>query len=420
MMKFPNRMEQLRSASGYTREELAQLCGVTRQAIGLMEAGKVSPSTVVALRLARALKTTVEEIFRDPLEESLVDISVHDTLGPEVGSAFASSPSIPLRAFVGSVNGNVLARPATDAALANVMRPADAMVEPVGQYPGKGRLTWFQGSEDPLQTLFVSGCDAGLGLLTGYLSKLNHGIQGVWFEVPNSAALRELARGHTHVAAVHEREHLTPDLRSKDKSAFVGAEHLTGGSAIAPRLASTGAPQGVSASASGVAPGTVSGSALGDMLRITFAQAEIGWMVRKGDRQRFAGADSLRGGQWNIVNRPVGAGVRTVFDELLKSSGVQASEVKGYSVEVRGHLAVAEAVAQGLADTGLGHAGAAALFGLDFIPVQRETCTLMMPTTYLSHPGVQSMLQTLNSDRFRTELQRFGPYDVSHTGTSGS
>ena len=73
-------------------------------------------------------------------------------------------------------------------------------------------------------------------------------------------------------------------------------------------------------------------------------------------------------------------------------------------------------VQKGLADVGITHSGAAALFGLTFLPVQLEQCLLVIPEAYLSLPGIQGLMDTLSSGRFRSELTAFAPYDVSYTG----
>ena len=46
-----------------TQKELADFVGVSRQTIHAIEANKVSPSLVVAFKIAYALGHTVEEVF---------------------------------------------------------------------------------------------------------------------------------------------------------------------------------------------------------------------------------------------------------------------------------------------------------------------------------------------------------------------
>ena len=47
-----------------TQEALAQACGVTRQTIIALEAGKYSPSLELAFRIARAFGVGIDEVFR--------------------------------------------------------------------------------------------------------------------------------------------------------------------------------------------------------------------------------------------------------------------------------------------------------------------------------------------------------------------
>lgn len=56
-------LKQVRKAVGLTQARLAQLTGVSRQTIIATERGDYAPSVFLALRIARALETTVEEIF---------------------------------------------------------------------------------------------------------------------------------------------------------------------------------------------------------------------------------------------------------------------------------------------------------------------------------------------------------------------
>ena len=58
-----NKIEQVRTSLGLTRQQLADLVGVHYQTIGYLERGEYSPSLVLALRIAEQLKTPVEELF---------------------------------------------------------------------------------------------------------------------------------------------------------------------------------------------------------------------------------------------------------------------------------------------------------------------------------------------------------------------
>jgi len=61
--RLENRLREERTRRGYTQAQLAELVNVSRKTINTVENGVFIPSTVLALRLARALDTTVEELF---------------------------------------------------------------------------------------------------------------------------------------------------------------------------------------------------------------------------------------------------------------------------------------------------------------------------------------------------------------------
>ena len=58
-----NRLLELRGARSLTQAALAEMVGVSRKTVNTVENGVFVPSTVLALKLARALEVPVEEIF---------------------------------------------------------------------------------------------------------------------------------------------------------------------------------------------------------------------------------------------------------------------------------------------------------------------------------------------------------------------
>lgn len=62
-----NDIRQRRQQHGeMTQQALADACGVTRQTIIALEAGRYAPSLELAFRIARAFGLGVEEVFRWP------------------------------------------------------------------------------------------------------------------------------------------------------------------------------------------------------------------------------------------------------------------------------------------------------------------------------------------------------------------
>ncbi|MDC0061837.1 helix-turn-helix transcriptional regulator [Pseudomonadota bacterium] len=64
--KLLNNLEDLRKSCGLTQQELSESAEVSRKSINAIENGIYVPSTVLALKIAKTLNCTVEEIFRLP------------------------------------------------------------------------------------------------------------------------------------------------------------------------------------------------------------------------------------------------------------------------------------------------------------------------------------------------------------------
>ncbi|MGN6495766.1 MAG: helix-turn-helix transcriptional regulator [Tsuneonella sp.] len=58
-----NRVRESREAKGWTQAELATRIGVSRKTVNTVENGVFVPSTVIALKMARALGEPVETLF---------------------------------------------------------------------------------------------------------------------------------------------------------------------------------------------------------------------------------------------------------------------------------------------------------------------------------------------------------------------
>ena len=62
--ELSNQLKKFRTAAGLTQAELATEISVSRKTINTIENGVFVPSTILALRLARALNVPVETLFR--------------------------------------------------------------------------------------------------------------------------------------------------------------------------------------------------------------------------------------------------------------------------------------------------------------------------------------------------------------------
>lgn len=59
------RMKAVRAAAGLSQAELAQAVGVTRQTIGLIEAGGYNPTLNLCVAICKALRVTLNDLFWD-------------------------------------------------------------------------------------------------------------------------------------------------------------------------------------------------------------------------------------------------------------------------------------------------------------------------------------------------------------------
>lgn len=59
-----NQVQELRNKLGLTQEELADKIGVTRQTVIAIERGNYTPSVLLALKIAKLFRKSVEEVFK--------------------------------------------------------------------------------------------------------------------------------------------------------------------------------------------------------------------------------------------------------------------------------------------------------------------------------------------------------------------
>ena len=141
-----------------------------------------------------------------------------------------------------------------------------------------------------------------------------------------------------------------------------------------------------------------------------------GFIVRPGNPAGIREIADLKRDDVRYVNRQRGAGTRVLLDYLLGKEGIGPEAVTGYEREMTTHMAVASAVKSGTADAGLGVYSAAAVCGLDFVPVGREDYDFAVRTDMLEQDGIRQFIDCLQSAEFRAELERLGGYEFTETG----
>ena len=62
---FGKRVRQLRTAAGWTQEQLAEAAGITTTYTSDLERGTKVPSLTIVLRISRAFRILITELLRD-------------------------------------------------------------------------------------------------------------------------------------------------------------------------------------------------------------------------------------------------------------------------------------------------------------------------------------------------------------------
>jgi len=368
-IEIENHLREKRQARALSQRQLADLAGITRQAVSALEANQYSPATSVALQLARALHCRVEDLFSIKQGGEIIE-----------GELLSPPPrgDHPVRAQVMEIGRRVLVRPLHGLGeLANLSAMADGLI--VESNPDKSRVSvrLLKDRDVMRRKIVVGGCDPAMFLAAEYIAK--HGqVSLVPCLMGSSLALSALKRGELHAAGIHLAEEASGGWELPNLKQIVGDM---------------------------------------DFIVVTFAHWEEGFIVRQGNPKKIRTVVDLAKPTVRIVNRETGSGARRLLDKQLRAGGISPKRVKGYGDEVFSHLDVASRIKAGLSDTGIGVQSVAAICGLDFVPLQRERYDLVIPKSYYETlNAMQVLLDTMVSKPFRDELQALGGYDTREIG----
>ena len=143
---------------------------------------------------------------------------------------------------------------------------------------------------------------------------------------------------------------------------------------------------------------------------IGFAQRTQGLIVAPGNPLGLQGlADVARTGA-RFVNRSLGSGTRVLIDELLARDGVAAGSLAGCATGELSHSAVAQAVAAGTADAGMGIELAARARGLGFVPLVHERYHLACLKASLDQPATLALRTLLQTPEWLQQMSTLPGY----------
>jgi putative molybdopterin biosynthesis protein len=368
-IEMENHLREKRQALALSQKRLADLAGITRQAVSAVEANQYSPATSVALQLARALHCRVEDLFSIKDGGEIIEGELLGVL-PQSNS--------PVRAQVTQVGHRLLVRPLHGRGeLVSLSATADGLIIESNPEKGLVKVKLLKNQEAIGRKIMVGGCDPAMFIAGGHVGTYDHN-ELVPCLMGSSIALAALKHGEVHVAGIHLAEENS------------GAWELSN---LRHSLADM------------------------ECIVVTFAHWEEGLIVRQGNPKTIRSIADIAKPTVRIVNREAGSGARRLLDKQLAATRIKPHRIKGYSNEVSSHLDVASRIRAGLADAGIGVRAAAAICGLEFVPLQRERYDLVIPKTYYATmSGVRVLLDTIVTKRFRDELEALGSYDTRDTG----
>ena len=358
-----------RRKRGLSAIHLAATVGVSRQTIYAMEVGTFVPNTTVALRLARALEATVEELFT--LDGSVAAPNLRTERATLLPGSDTAAPGqtvqlcrVEKRLMASAPTPVPWCFPATDAVVAG---------KPGSQ--GKTRVQIFQADGDFTNRILVAGCDPGISVLSRHVQAA--GIELVLAHRNSSQALALLKQGCIHVAGTH----LTDEAS--------GESNLPEINRMFPKKS---------------------------VAAIAFAVWDAGILTAAGNPKGIRSVEDFCRKDVGIVNREKGSGSRALLDSRLLRIKIETRKVRGYDRLAQGHLAAAWQVQSGSADCCLATRAAASVFGLNFIPLVSERYDLVIRKQHLELPRMQNLLDTLSRSGFRRELEGLGGYDTRLAG----
>jgi putative molybdopterin biosynthesis protein len=358
------RLRLARQARGFSQQQIADMAGVTRQAISGLESGASEPSLRVAMAASRALGLTVEELFGT--DDATVPVTAR-----EIAPLGGKGARVAL-ALMG--NGHVALPLRGETATRAGFLPAGGLVTKAAE--GRGQRTrTVRPIMPPRPTLVVAGCDPALPLLEAPLGLLDPPVAFTWWPCSSREALTLAAEGLVHVAGTHLRGH------GADDNIGLAAEMLPHGGQV-----------------------------------IGFCAWREGFVLRPDLADGISGVSDLAERGLRLANREAGAEARRLLDRELSRAGIEASQLPGYDTQVAGHLQVAAAIAAGLADAGIASEPAARAYGLAFIPLADEHFDLVIPAGQFSSREVQGLLKVLSSAWLIDQLSLLPGYDPSRCG----
>ena len=149
---------------------------------------------------------------------------------------------------------------------------------------------------------------------------------------------------------------------------------------------------------------------------IGFATRTQGLITAAGNPQQLHTLADVVRTQARFVQRSLGTGTRVLLDDLLQQSQLSLEDLNNWPDEEPSHTALAEAIASGRCDVGLGIESTARARGLGFSPLVEEQFHLVCLKSALETPATQALREILQSPSWLTMLDSLPGYHAQGSG----
>ena len=150
---------------------------------------------------------------------------------------------------------------------------------------------------------------------------------------------------------------------------------------------------------------------------INVSYRKQGFYVAAGNPKEIRGWRDLARRDVSILNRRPGSSARILLDGQLCRMDLDPRQIKGYERDMKSHLTMAAAIADGEADLALGTERISRqIDGLDFIPLLEERYDLVLRRDAMDTPAVEAILEILRSAAFKKEIRHFTGNDYRDMG----
>src|SRR5690348_1547554 len=133
---------------------------------------------------------------------------------------------------------------------------------------------------------------------------------------------------------------------------------------------------------------------------IRFVRRSQGLIVAAGNPLAIRTLKDVAAKKARFINRQRGSGTHLALDRLLQEQRIDRAEINGYYTEEFTHLAVAAAIAGGVADAGIGIEAAARKLRMDFIPLFLENYYLLAKKETIERDEIAALVSLFKSPDF--------------------